>query len=142
MPAPFNRSGSADTVELNHAFELAGMDFRGRVGYAHTWNRSDSPDFAFGADTFSVALAHPLAYQVTGQIAYSYTRSRFDNPNSLSASGEARGDDTHVFALQLARPINKTLSVFVQYAGTRSHSNIGFYSFDQNVTSIGIAARF
>ncbi len=143
-PKVQDRDGVTHTLGLNNFFTIPGTQLSARLGYFHVWNLADGNDFDFQTNGLQVGLAHPLPWQITGEIAYTRTWDRFEHKNSLAGVGFdfARKDDVDAATLQLVRPISEMLRLYTRYDFTRDHSNISFFAFKQHVVSAGVVVNF
>lgn len=143
-PKAQDRDGVSHTLGLNNFFAIPGTQLSARLGYFHVWNLADGNDFDFHTNGLQVGLAHPLPWQITGEIAYSHTWDRFEHKNSLAGVGFdfARKDDVDAVTFQLVRPISEMLRLYTRYDFTQDHSNISFFKFRQHVVSAGVVVNF
>lgn len=139
--AAWNRDSHADTAGATLYFILDGKPLA-NAGYSHAWNHAKGSDFAFQNNTISVRAGYPLFLGFSAEAAYTYSNDNYDNPNSLSFESFARADQTDNYFAQIKKSIGGNINAFVQYNGTRAHSNILFYSFNQNVWSGGVNATW
>jgi tetratricopeptide (TPR) repeat protein len=135
--AAWNRDGHADTTGVTHYIILSAKSFVS-ASYSRTWNHSDGADFAFISDKVSTRVGSPLFKGVTGEVGFTYTKDSYDNPNTLSFNGVNRNDYAENFSAQIKKAVSKDINLFVQHSSTRAHSNIPFYSYNQNVWSVGV----
>ena len=83
-----------------------------------------------------------LPWQVTGEASVSRTWDDYDNPNTLSLTGEARDDTTNQFTARLTRPVYQNVSAYLNYTRTDKDSNISFFEYAQDRWEAGLTVSF
>jgi len=140
-----DRDSTTHTVSLLGFFRIPGTRLSGRLGYFHTWNLADGPDFDFETDGFQLGLGHPLPWRITADLLWTHTFDRYAHLNSLAGVTSfefKRRDDTDAVNVQLGRPILNWLSAYLRYDFVNADSNIRFFTFHQHVVSGGFVASF
>ncbi len=137
--SPQNRNGNLNTLEANHYVFSEGK-LLGFLGYLHSRNLTQGSDFTFTTNSISARFIHLLGAGISVEAGGNFSHSGYDNINSFS--GYARSDDTQVLTFQATRPVNKNARLFIRYNATRNRSNIPFYAYKQNITSVGIETSY
>lgn len=139
----FDRDGDTTSVSATHYFHIKDTRLTGRVGYYHLWNSTRGSDFDFESDGAIFGLAHPIGNKGANIFGfYSHTWDDYDNLNSLAGFAFARSDESDRFTLQVSAPIQKQISVYGRYERTEFDSNVGAFTFDQEIVSGGFVAGF
>jgi tetratricopeptide (TPR) repeat protein len=145
VPSVQDRDGITHTVAWINYLLVPGTQLQARLGYFHTWSNADGGDFDYRTNGLVVGLSHPLPWRITGEVSYTRTFDRYDNPNSLAGAtgfGFRRKDDVDTITVQLVRPLLESLRVYARYDFITADSNIQFFNFKQHVWSFGFVASF
>jgi hypothetical protein len=138
----------ADAHVLGGAVHYQFKDYpvRSEFGFEFTNNNADGNDYDYEQITVYARGEVKLPWSVTGEATYAYTRTDYDNNNSLVFFGNPRNDDTHFVSLQLAKPVAihhlVRARVYVRYEYVSNQSNIQVFAYDQNVISGGLVIDF
>ena len=118
-----------------------------RLGFQRSWNDSDGSDFRYGSmgGYAGVNLSLPGLFNV--DTVYSRTRVDYTEENSLAFNGVILGafprhDFVDRWNVRITRGIVRGVTGFGEYTYTDNESNIGAFSYHQNIWKIGALARF
>lgn len=138
----FERDGDIHVWSLSHLIQPPDSPWSGSLGYAHTANRAEGADFASRSDGFSAALRYSFDKRTTLTLGANVGQSRYDNPNSLTGFVSTRRDKPTSLFAQFNGPLTDKLRYYLQFQSSRSHSNITFYDYQQQVLLGGVAVDF
>lgn len=129
-----------------------------RVGYLYDTDRTGgghpasvsglagtalNSDWAYEGHRVLAGLALPQIWTVKTDLAFSYYRQNYDNPNSFSADGLTRRRDRILsFTGVLSRPLTENLSMALQYAYTRDQTNVDVFDWNRSVYSFALTGQF
>lgn len=156
LPEPTATPGTLDRdshlQSFGGGFNIAFPKLRSEVSFgARILNNSAvGSDYDYSARNLTFGVRTRLPYQITGGLSLNTTRYDYKNLNSLApttpptatAFGFARQDTITTYSLNLSRPINDRVSVFLRASATRANSNLAVFTYRQNDTQIGVLARF
>jgi len=137
-----DRDSNNHTIGATGYLLLLDRNIRLTATYAHSWFNADGANFEAESDSLWFGIRASLPWQVTGEANVSRTWDDFDNPNTLSLTGQARDDITNRFAARLTRPVYKAASAYLTYTRIDKDSNIQFFEFDQNRWEAGLTMSF
>jgi len=109
------------------------------AGYGHHGSRHPDYEYDLLRTHFEFSYALPLEWKLI--LKGNWDRKDFDNIDSVN--NLQRQDDKFSAGLELSRPLSyKWLLVQCEYRYTRNDSNIGYYSYEKNVTGLSLIAKF
>ena len=108
----------------------------------HSWIDTDGANFEAQSDSIRLGVRASLPWQVTAEASVSRTWDDYDNPNTLSLTGEARDDTTDRFTARLTRPIFQNVSAYLNFTRTDKDSNIPFFEYEQDRVEAGLTVSF
>ena len=144
-PAVQDRDNNSHALSLTGYFAVPGTELRARLGFFFVRNEADGADFDLDTHGLTAALSGPVVRQITGEVLYTRTFDRYDNPNSLAGPlgfAFTRKDEVDRVTVRLFHPFRERSHLFVRYDFTNDDSNIAFFNFDQHVVSGGLVLRF
>lgn len=133
-----NQSSNAHTLALTQYFYPANTNVELRLGYFHTWNDARGADWDYQSNGVLVGAIAPLFWEISAGVIYTHTWDDYSHLNSFDNFAHKRRDGVDILTLQLARPINQHLSVFVQYDYTNDASNVSAFRYVEQVVSGGV----
>ena len=140
-----DRDSRTHTVAASAFLEWPDTDLQARVTAFRVENNANGRDFDFNSTGVSLAVNHPLVWGISGELTYTRSLDRYDNPNSLSGLGGfefRRDDDVDRFGVALRWPVLDEARLYARYGYTRNDSNIRFFDYDQQVGSAGVVVEF
>jgi tetratricopeptide (TPR) repeat protein len=140
-----DRDSRTHTVAFNAFLKAPKTDLQGRITAFRLENNANGADFDFDSTGVSLAVSHPLVWGITGELTYTRSYDRYDNPNSLSGIGgfaSRREDDADRFGVNIRWPVLDWARLYARYTFTRNDSNIRFFDYKQNVASAGIVVEY
>jgi hypothetical protein len=109
------------------------------IGYED--NDSDHPDEDFERSSLRAGVLFPPVFNTSILISGSYHDKQYDNIDSVF--GIKREDDKYSGTISLShRFFYDWLSVGFEYNYIKKDSNIDTYSYERNITTISLTARF
>jgi hypothetical protein len=127
---------------------IAGLDSRLQAGVNYAINSSNGSDYDQKTLGLNLGLSVNLPWRLVLDTRVNFTRSDYDNPNSVAASPAlaqfafARDDRRSGFSLRLSRPLGDGLVAFATYERSRNDSNIQSFDYTQNIWNAGLRLRF
>ena len=137
-----DRDANTHTVAATGHLLIPSHGIRLTAGYAHSWINADGANFEAESDSLRLGVLASLPWQVTGEASVSRTWDDYDNPNTLSLTGEARDDTTNRFTAGLSRPVYQNVSAYLNFTRIDKDSNISFFEYDQNRWEAGLTVSF
>ncbi len=136
-----NRTGYANTLGLNQFFSI--MNDKGyiKVGGAYKGNNADGSDWDYYSWKAVLGLSVPLPISnTTLQAGGEYATDNFLNEDSIF--NEKRKDTNLDAWLKLIYKINENWDASLSYKHITNNSNIDFYEYRRNVTSLFVNYNF
>lgn len=137
-----DRDANTHTVAATGSFLIPDYDILFTAGYVHSWINADGANFEAQSDSIRLVVRASLPWQVTAEASVSRTWDDYDNPNTLSLTGEVRDDITNRFTARLTRPVFQNVSAYLNFARTDKDSNISFFEYDQDRWEVGLTVSF
>ena len=140
-----NRDGNTHVVAVAAYIYPKNTQFEIMLGYMFSSADTDGTDFNSTGGGYVAAIRHPLPWKLTAGVEYRLTTNRAKEVNSLrdQNGNQVKLDaDISNFEIGLQRQFGSHLSSRLNYAMTRSDSNISYYSYDQTAWSIGVTYEF
>jgi tetratricopeptide (TPR) repeat protein len=113
------------------------------VGLSLPWRNADGGAYDGNGTSlhFSLSQALPMRFFIEANL--SLDGMSYDDPHPRSPAGECREDDSVCVGARLTWNVMEDLSLNAGYRHTNNNSNIPeYFSFDQNVYTIGLTKRF
>ena len=142
VAAPLDRSGNSHSLGFGLSLPSLPAGLRGRIGYSHTWNRTDGSDYDFQSNSIFTGLNLPLPWQTVLDASYTRTFERYDNLNSLSASPLRRRDDVDIVRVQLVKAVTPLWSVRLAYDFVRNDTNLRIFDYHRHAGTAGVIFRY
>lgn len=145
----FSRDGSsgiwtlADYWTFDRVWPWGDRKLKGRIGATRSGYHTEGDDFDSKGTDYWAGTALPLGWDLTLDLSYTRLRERFDHANSRAEiAGTRRRDTGDVYDIQLSMPLGQEgVKGYVRYGATNNDSNVGAYSYNQYVASIGVEIK-
>lgn len=145
----FDRDGHSHALSLSHLIAEPSSGVQLLLGTSGAVSDTDGSDFDSRSIAFLAQVTVPWTLNVAGQrwrMAAQFQAGLgfdfYDNPNSLSGTGQKRRDDVVRLGAALHVPLTDLLEVYTGYTYTNNASSIAFYDYHQHVVTAGLTARF
>lgn len=110
-------------------------------GIGHEDNNADHPDKDFERSNLKAGVLFPAIFNTSILLSGRYYDKQYDNADSFY--GITREDDKYSCSISLShRFLYDWLNVGVEYMYIKNDSNIDTYSYERNITTISLTARF
>lgn len=136
-----NRTGYANTLGLNQYFYI--MQDKGyiKVSAAYKDNRTEGSDWDYSSWKAALGLSVPLPLaNTTLKVGSEYEDSNFFNEDS--SFDEKRKDENFSNWLEVVYKINEEWNLSLSYKHINNDSNIDFYNYTKNITSLFVNYSF
>ena len=147
LSRPFKsvRSGQTNSAGIHQTVFLGATTRWLSAGYTYddeAPRRRAGDDYQRGSHDVSLGLHLPVGWQTIVDLAYSYRRDDYRQPNSVATNGKQRTDDAHLYGIGLERPLGDRVTLRLNYEGTANRSNIGFFDYRRNLVVLGIETKY
>lgn len=139
---PLDRTGNAHSLGFGFSLPSLPGGLRARLGYNHTWNRTDGSDYDFQSNSILVGLNLPLPWQTTLDTSYTRIFERYDNLNSLSGFTLRRRDDVDIVRVQFVKSLTPHWFVRLAYDFVRDDTNLRIFNYHRHVGTAGVIFRY
>lgn len=137
----YDRSGSANSVGVNQYFSIIEDKGFFRVGGEYKNNEADGDDWDYSGSKFVASLYIPLPIsKMHMEIGGEYELNNFDNEDSFFE--ETREDKIVRAWLEFIYKLNNNWDVALNYRHINNRSNIDFYEYRRNITSLFASYSF
>jgi len=137
----YDRSANANAFGANQFFSI--VDGKGYVKIGAEYKDSDAEgdDWDYSGSKFSLTLYSPtpidkMSVEIGGEQSY----SNFDNEDSFF--GDTRKDTTSTGWVELMYKLSDNWDVGLNYRHIDNRSNIDFYEYRRNITSLFLSCNF
>lgn len=143
-----DRDGESHTGSVTTYWRLPRTDFTGRAGVYFTRTDADGSDYDADFVAGFISLAHPLVWDVRGEVTFSHIDADYDNPNTFTGFAFARNDEINIVSVELTKPIDmpgldeQSARVYLRYDFTENDSDVPAFNYDQYVISGGVVVEF
>ena len=119
-----------------HVFRFAGDRHLLRLGYQFDREDARGSNFSYTGHRLLTGGLYTLPWGET-RLRYDYEAHfrSYDNPNTLPPTVK-RIDTEQFHYVRLEQPLPNSLTLSLEYQGTRIHSNIAVFAFDRNTYSL------
>jgi hypothetical protein len=137
----YNRDSYANSFGANQYFSI--IEGRGyiRIGAEYKDNNAKGDDWDYYSSKYNLTVYSPtpvekMSVELGGELEY----SRFDNDNSFF--DDRRKDTTASEWIELMYKLNDNWSAGLNYKHINNNSNIDFYEYKRNITSLFLSCEF
>jgi hypothetical protein len=122
-----------------------------RLSYNYEISRNDGTDWEYNGHYVALGLRTPLWGEINLDVDVGYTRRNYLHINSFDASPlaeltsddrRARDDDRVVGSVILNRPLGPYLILSASFTHISNLSNLNFFDYRRNITTLALTARF
>jgi lipoprotein NlpI len=123
----------------------------GRFSYHFELSRNDGTDWEYNAHQISLGLQTPLWWDLTLNVDGSYQNRNYLHVNSFDAiplgvlaanDRQERLDNVLIGSVALSRNLGRYLALSVTYVHTSHLSNIDFFDYRRNFTTLTLSGRY
>ncbi len=143
-----DRDGHSHTGSVTTYWRLPKTDFTGRAGVYFTRSDTDGSDYDADFVAGFISVAHPLAWDVRGEVTFSHIDADYDNNNTFTGFALPRNDEINIVSVELTKPIDmpgldeQSARVYLRYDFTDNDSDVPAFNYDQYVISGGVVVEF
>ncbi len=137
----YDRSGSANSIGLSQYFSI--VDGKGyiKIGAEYKDNNAEGDDWDYSGSKVRLTVYSPTPIQkMNVEIGGEQSYSNFDNEDSFY--GDTRKDTSLSGWLEFIYNLNDNWSVALNYKHVNNNSNIDFYEYNRNITSLFLSCSF
>jgi hypothetical protein len=122
-----------------------------RLSYNYEMSRNDGTDWEYNGHYVALGVHTPLGEEINLDVDMGYTRRNYLHINSFDASPlavltpddrRARDDDRVVGSIILSRPLGPYLMLSASFTHISNISNLNFFDYRRNITTLALTARF
>jgi tetratricopeptide (TPR) repeat protein len=135
------RDGHTNEVSLDAYYSILNGKGLLSVGGLYEDNTASHPDYYYTQGKIRVALNFRIFWELDLNLSGNYHKREYDNVDSTF--GITREDDRYYGAVSLGRSVFwKWLSITAEYNYTKNDSNISFFEYERNVTTLSLTAKY
>ena len=137
----YDRSGYANTIGLSQYFSI--IDGKGyiKVGAEYKANDAEGDDWDYSNSKVRLTIYSPTPIEkMNVEIGGEQSYSNFDNEDSFYE--KTREDITSSGWLELMYKLDDNWSMGLNYKHINNNSNIDFYEYKRNITSLFLSCKF
>jgi len=136
-----DRDGTAHTVGLTQFLRLSPA-LTARLGYFHTWSRTDGRDYDMDSDSLVAGLAWQLPGRAALDLSYARAFENYAHRNSFTGFTRRRDTDLDLVRLHLTKELTDHWSIWTTLDWVSSDSNIALYDFNRTAWALGFTFRY
>jgi tetratricopeptide (TPR) repeat protein len=137
----YDRSGFSNSIGLNQYLSI--IDGKGyiKIGAEYKDNDAQGDDWDYSGSKFRLTVYSPTPIEkMNVEIGGEQSYSNFDNEDSIF--GDARKDTSLSGWIELIYKLNDNWSAGLNYKHINNLSNIDFYEYKRNITSLFLSCNF